>query len=240
MTSGGRSVNAVFSPVSSERRTKTLTAGNDTTQLNVSRRELLKRVILGAATVVPASFVTETTSAQESFETLTPAEGATLEAIVARLIPTDENGPGATEARAAYYIDRALEDALAPSRETYAAGLAAVDALARRTKNATFVRLASQEQDEILREMESGNAAGFAPNSSTFFELVRTHTIQGTFCDPHYGGNASFVGWDLIGYPGVRIVVTADHQRLGESPRPLHRSAYDFERFVKDVMRRGR
>jgi len=217
-----------------------MTAGNDTTRLNVSRRELLKRVILGAATVVPASFVTGTTSAQESFETLTPAEGATLEAIVARLIPTDENGPGATEARAAYYIDRALEDALAPSRETYAAGLAAVDALARRTKNATFVRLASQEQDEILREMENGNAAGFAPNSSTFFELVRTHTIQGTFCDPHYGGNASFVGWDLIGYPGVRIVVTADHQRLGESPRPLHRSAYDFERFVKEVMRRGR
>ena len=217
-----------------------MTDGNDTTRRNVSRRELLKRVILGAATVVPTSFVAGATSAQESFETLTPAEAATLEAIVARLIPTDENGPGATEARAAYYIDRALGDALAPSREAYATGLAAVDALAGRTKNATFARLAPQEQDDILREMEGGIAAGFAPNASTFFELVRTHTLQGTFCDPHHGGNASFVGWDLIGYPGVRIVVTADQQLLGESPRPLHRSAYDFERFVKEVIRRGR
>jgi gluconate 2-dehydrogenase gamma chain len=129
---------------------------------------------------------------------------------------------------------------LAPSREAYTAGLAAVDALARRTKNATFARLAPQEQDDILQEMESGHAAGFTPNSSKFFELVRTHTLEGTFCDPHYGGNAGFIGWDLIGYPGIRIVVTADHQRLGKSPRPLHRSAYDFERFVKEVIRRGR
>ena len=217
-----------------------MTAGNETPRHNVSRRELLKRVILGAATVVPASFVTGATSAQESFETLTSAEAATLEAIVARLIPTDENGPGATEARAAYYIDRALGDALAPSREAYTAGLAAVDALARRTKNATFARLAPQEQDDILQEMESGHAAGFTPNSSKFFELVRTHTLEGTFCDPHYGGNAGFIGWDLIGYPGIRIAVTADHQRLGQSPRSLHRSAYDFERFVKEVLRRGR
>ena len=34
--------------------------------------------------------------------------------------------------------------------------------------------------------------------------MVRTHTLQGTFGDPYYGGNANFVGWDLIGYPGVR------------------------------------
>ena len=34
---------------------------------------------------------------RESLETLTAAESDTLEAIVARLIPTDENGPGAAE-----------------------------------------------------------------------------------------------------------------------------------------------
>ena len=32
--------------------------------------------------------------------------------------------------------------------------------------------------------------------------MVRTHTLQGTFGDPYYGGNANFVGWDLIGFPG--------------------------------------
>ena len=51
--------------------------------------------------------------AREALETLTAAESDTLEAIVARLIPTDENGPGAAEARAAHYIDRALGGPLA-------------------------------------------------------------------------------------------------------------------------------
>src|SRR5215471_16591475 len=36
----------------------------------------------------------------EALETLTAAEADTLEAIVARLIPTDANGPGGAEARA--------------------------------------------------------------------------------------------------------------------------------------------
>jgi gluconate 2-dehydrogenase gamma chain len=54
-------------------------------------------------------------------------EADTLDAIVARLIPTDENGPGATEARAAIYIDRALAGPLRAARGIYAAGLAAMD-----------------------------------------------------------------------------------------------------------------
>src|SRR5262245_26909117 len=45
---------------------------------------------------------------REALETLTAAEADTLEAVVARIIPSDENGPGAAEARAAHYIDRAL------------------------------------------------------------------------------------------------------------------------------------
>ena len=52
---------------------------------------------------------------------------ALLEAIVDRLIPADGLGPGAKEARAAHYIDRALGSALASSRQAYANGLAATD-----------------------------------------------------------------------------------------------------------------
>ena len=66
--------------------------------------------------------------------------------------------------------------------------------------------------------MEANVAVGFVPDSATFFTLVRAHTIQGTFCDPYYGGNANFVGWDLIGYPGVRLAVTANDQRLDATP----------------------
>jgi gluconate 2-dehydrogenase gamma chain len=162
----------------------------------------------------------------EALETLTAAEADTLEAIVARLIPTDENGPGATEARAAHYIDRALTGPLRGSRASYAANLAALDAYAQSSKGAPFVKLSPQNQDAVLTDMEKNVATGFTPNAAAFFALVRTHTIQGTFCDPYYGGNADFVGWDLIGYPGVRLTVTAEEQRMKARASPLHQSAY--------------
>jgi gluconate 2-dehydrogenase gamma chain len=169
----------------------------------------------------------------EALETLTAAESDILEAIVARLIPADDNGPGAAEARAAHYIDRALAGPLSASRRAYAAGLAAVDAYAQSAKGAPFAKLAVQDQDAVLSDMEKNVAKGFAPNSSAFFNLVRTHTLQGMFGDPYYGGNANFVGWDLIGYPGLRMVVTEDDQRMSVKPTPHRRSAYDFEMFAK-------
>jgi gluconate 2-dehydrogenase gamma chain len=211
----------------------------------VSRRNLFKQVAGAAAafsatpSVVSAAAEPATPVAApmleaakpqairlEALETLTAAEADTLEAIVARLIPTDENGPGATEARAAHYIDRALTGPLRGSRGAYAAGLAAIDAYAQSTKGAAFAKLTAPDQDAVLADMEKNVATGFTPNAATFFNLVRTHTIQGTFCDPYYGGNADFVGWDLIGYPGIRMVVTADEQRMTARPTPVRQSAY--------------
>ncbi len=208
-----------------------------------SRRELLKRVgIMGAAAAVPVGVLTPAAAAapeREAFETLTAAESDTLEAIVARLIPTDENGPGAAEARAAHYIDRALAGALASARAAYATGLAAVDTYAQAAKGTPFAQLSVQDQNAVLSHMEKNIATGFTPNSATFFNLVRTHTLQGTFCDPYYGGNANFVGWDLLGYPGVRIAVMADQQRMDVDLTPNHKSAYDYEPFSKKSISHG-
>jgi len=196
---------------------------------------------MGTAVAVPsAPFIQAESAAQTTFETLAPVEVETLQAIVARLIPTDAHGPGAIEAQATHYIDQALSNALAASRQLYADGLASIDAYAKQTRGALFRRLRSEDQDAILQEMENNTATGFSPDASSFFEMVRTHTIEGTFCDPYYGGNANFVGWDLIGYPGVRTVVTPRQQQLDTTPRPTHRSAYDFGRFVKEVLNRGR
>jgi gluconate 2-dehydrogenase gamma chain len=204
----------------------------------VSRRNLLKQVGLGgAAATLTAAPVVESAVAQpsvtvptprrEALETLTGAEADILEAVVARLIPSDANGPGATEARAAHYIDRALVGALRSSRADYAAGLEALDAYAQSKKGLAFIRLSAADQDALLTDMEKNVATGFTPNASTFFNLVRTHTIQGTYCDPYYGGNADFVGWDMIGYPGLRLAAGADDQRMGAPSTPVRQSAYD-------------
>jgi gluconate 2-dehydrogenase gamma chain len=210
---------------------------------HVSRRHLFKQVgFAGAAAAVSGAAIAPPAGAQpsapaapvrrEALETLTAAEGDMLEAIVARLIPTDENGPGATEARAAHYIDRALAGPLRASRPAYAAGLAALDEYAQSAKGASFAKLSATDQDAVLGDLEKNVATGFVPNAATFFNLVRTHTIQGTFCDPYYGGNADFVGWDLIGYPGVRVAVGEDDQRMSSKPKPVRQSAYDDPMFT--------
>ena len=80
-------------------------------------------------------------------------------------------------------------------------------------------------QDAILTDLEKNAASGFSPDAATFFSLVRTHTIQGMFCDPYYGGNANFIGWDLVGYPGIRMAVGADEQGA-KVPQPVRKSAY--------------
>jgi gluconate 2-dehydrogenase gamma chain len=214
----------------------------------ISRRDLLRAGLASAAVaaapasalvsiegIAPVSLTPADSAMQtrEPLETLSAAESDTLEAIVARLIPTDANGPGAAEARAAHYIDRALGGALASWREVYAAGLAAVEQYAQTSKGASFVHLSPTNQDAVLTDIESNVATGFTPDSAAFFDLVRNHNIQGMFCDPYYGGNANFAGWDLLGYPGVRTVVAPDQQRMGIELTPNHKSAYDYELFLK-------
>jgi gluconate 2-dehydrogenase gamma chain len=215
----------------------------------VSRRDLLKRAgLAGAALTIPvtpaspresseqvppAASTPAATARREPIQNLTAAEAAMLDAIVARLIPTDANGPGAREAGALHYIDRALGGALKESREAYRAGLAAFDAYCRSSRRAPFVELPTRDQDSVLMDVESGSATGFPASSAQFFAMVRTHTLQGTFGDPYYGGNANFVGWDLIGFPGLRLNVSAEDQRLGAKPAPTHRSAYDHDMFTK-------
>jgi gluconate 2-dehydrogenase gamma chain len=220
---------------------------DDTRWRPLSRRELLKRIgSASAAAAVPARLFlpmvpagaaaapqggAATPAPRGGPETLTAAEFETLEAITGRLIPTDASGPGAIEAQAARYVDRALGGALAPFREAYRSGLAALDRHAQASKGAPFLRLSAADQDVVLGDLERNAAAGFTPGAAAFFGLVLSHTIQGTFCDPFYGGNTNFAGWDLIGYPGVRIAVSADDQRLGGRPSPTHRSAYDYPMF---------
>lgn len=217
---------------------------------NLARREMLKRVgLAGAVATVPATELAGPAQAQptpaaaslrEAMETLTAAEADVLEAMVARIVPTDSNGPGAAEARAAHYIDRALTGPLASSKAAYVSGLAAVDAYAQSSRGATFAKLNPNDQDAVLTDFEKNAAKAFLANPSGFFNMVRNHTLQGMFSDPYYGGNANFVGWDLLGYPGIRMAVSADEQSISKPPKALRRSAYDEPMFSKRGGAHGR
>jgi gluconate 2-dehydrogenase gamma chain len=185
----------------------------------------------------PSASAAAQSPARVPLEALTAEEADLLTAIVARLIPADADGPGAVEAGAVHYIDHALAGALASSRESYRRGLTALERYARSSRGKPFRELSSTDQDSLLIDLETGSAtgsgAGFEGSSAAFFAMMRAHTWQGTFGDPFYGGNRNFIGWDLLGYPGVRTAVTSDDQRLGVVPAPMRRSAYDSEMFNK-------
>jgi gluconate 2-dehydrogenase gamma chain len=139
-----------------------------------------------------------------------------LDAIVARLIPSDEHGPGAREARVLRYIERALATEYAADRAAYASGLDAVDEYAAARFGSGFAEVGPERQDAILVDVEQGRASGLAPTSSAFFELVRRHALEGMFGDPSWGGNAGRVGWELLGYGGPRLEWTEEEQQLAD------------------------
>jgi gluconate 2-dehydrogenase gamma chain len=217
-----------------------------------SRRDLFKlagtaAAVATAATATPTAHGVEAAEQRtrprpprEPLRALTAHQADLLDRIAELLVPSDEHGPGATEAMAVRYIDRALAGALAEQKDAYRVGLDALEAYAKKTRGAPFLKLSETNQISLLIDVESGTATGadvgFAGSSAQFFALVRGHVMQGTFGDPHYGGNVNFVGWDLIGYPGVRTVVTPAEQKLLSPPTRVRGSAYDTPMFNKAIV----
>lgn len=180
---------------------------------SVSRRDLLAG---SAATLacawIPASALRIAGTA--NLEVFTREERRCLHAMISRIIPSDANGPGALQAGCAIYIESALRDAYRSQKPAYGAGLAALDACAAERHGKRFPALDLREQDQILTDFERNTRAGEYRDSAAFFEMVRRHTLEGMFGDPSYGGNANFVGWDLIGYPGLRMYVSSDLEQM--------------------------
>jgi len=175
-----------------------------------------------------------------------PSEFTTLEALVARLIPADDLGPGAKEAGCATFIDRQMAGSFGtyqrfymqppfvngtPQQGTqspnvphviYRAGLAALDAYCRATyAGKAFIALDAAQQDAVLQAAEKGEAkfAGPVP-AQQFFNLLLQNTREGFFADPLYGGNRDMIGWKLVGFPGTRYDYR-DHATKHNQPYPL-------------------
>jgi|SRR5579871_1106237 len=130
-----------------------------------------------------------------------------IQAACARIFPTDESGPGATEAGVVIYIDRQLAGPYGRDKYRYAKppfvdsvpehgyqGKASPREIYREgiQQLKDFASVPVAEQDRRLRAIET----------TTFFRMLRQHTLEGMFSDPMHGGNAGLIGWQLIGYPG--------------------------------------
>lgn len=123
--------------------------------------------------------------------TLTPAQADVMSALASRILPAVDGRPGAREAGALYFIDRALSTFNAPQRPLYVDGINDLNrrAQAKVPGSANFAALTAPQQDDVIREIEK----------TPFFQAVRVDTIVGTFALPTWGGNRDYMGWHLLG-----------------------------------------
>ncbi len=187
-----------------------------------SRRAFLKGAAAGAGVAATNAIVPATqASAAEAMPMTMPAadgghgaffnadEAAAVAGFAERIFPGAPGIPGARDADVLNYIDLALAGAYADLQEFYRHGLSQLDAHCRTAYGRPFARLDPKQQDEVVAALEAGRVAEFTwPTSRAFFNMLRTHTIEGMFADPIYGGNRDFAGWKLIGFPGAQPFFT--------------------------------
>ena len=196
---------------------------------DASRREFLVRAAVGAGAAASAGLVPDAIAQNHDMQMeggpsapgqQHPADGehgaffnhadaATIAAFTERIMPSAPDKPGAREADVLNYIDLALAGAYSELQDFYRRGLASLDSYCRSTYKESFVHLAPDKQDEVITALEADKATGFIfPTAREFFSILRTHTMEGMFADPLYGGNRDFVGWRLVGFPGAQAIFT--------------------------------
>ena len=198
------------------------------TKHDASRRQFLVRAAVGAGAAAGAGLVPDAIAQNheqmeggasapgaqhptgaEHGAFFNHADAATIAAFTERLMPSAPGKPGARDADVLNYIDLALAGAYADLQDFYRRGLAQLEAHCRTTYKEPFVRLTPERQDEVITSLEEDKASGFTyPSAREFFNTLRTHTMEGMFADPLYGGNKDFAGWKLVGFPGAQAIFT--------------------------------
>jgi len=200
----------------------------------LDRRSLLIGSALGAATSVGAMTTADAATKTNSGHTththgaahahqrqgafLNDDDYATIIAFTERLMPGAPGKPGAKDANVANYIDLALAGAYTDQQYFYRQGLEALETHCQAQYKKSFMFLTAAQQDAVLAAMDENKASGFTwPTAKAFFEKLRTHTMEGLFSDPVYGGNKDFAGWKLVGFPGAQPFFTEDDMKSGKA-----------------------
>jgi gluconate 2-dehydrogenase gamma chain len=168
----------------------------------VSRRGFVAQFLTGAGAAVALSALpdfaaahehaaAQTKSGERKFTFFTAEEANQMEAMCEQIIPSDD-GPGAREAGAVYFIDYALTQTEPHLQPTFREGL---KQLAAASAPQGVGRLTSEQQIAELKKIES----------TEFFKRAREYTIIGFLGDPKHYGNKDEVGWKYIGFenPGM-------------------------------------
>ena len=179
------------------------------------------------ATHSHAAARSRTDPASATYQFFNADESAFIEAAVDTLIPSDAVGPGAMELGVATYIDRQMAGAygkgdrlylegpfgegtpqqgyqlLMTPAELIRAGIADIDAHARKAYKRPFSNLSAQDRIAVLTDLEDQKIDLPTVPLATFLSLLLQLTVEGYFADPMYGGNRDKAAWKMIGFPGA-------------------------------------
>lgn len=134
---------------------------------------------------------------------LTPQQHATLRAALDRIIPPDDNSPGASAAGVDDYLLGQFGRDLQSALPMYQSCLDALDVEARTAQGKPFADLSPAEQDALLGRIEKGTVhdkKAWTNEPDLFFAKLVQHAWEGFFADPGNGGNKNGVAWKLIGF----------------------------------------
>jgi gluconate 2-dehydrogenase gamma chain len=167
-----------------------------------SRRAFLSRLLAGTGAVVALGALPDFSLAldhaaaqvnggENKIVFFTPEEAQQMEAVCEQIIPSDD-GPGAREAGAIYFIDYALSQTEPHLQPIFRSGLKELAAACAPDK---FSELGTSQQIVVLEKLEQ----------TEFFARARQYTILGFLGDPARHGNRDQVGWKYIGFenPGM-------------------------------------
>lgn len=179
----------------------------------LSRREFVKIAALGAGTIALAGggigFIEGCSGPARSGRSfLSQDEYRLVEAIAEQIIPTDD-WPGGRDAGVANFIDIQLAGPYRRFQQDYRRGLAAIENSCLTAYKKSFGELASDTQTKFLSDMEAGSLTEETwkrVSSKYFFELMRSHCLQGYYGSPRHGGNKNFVSYRMIDLDPLQTV----------------------------------
>ena len=116
----------------------------------------------------------------EPLKFLTEDENKTVIELSERIIPADENSPGAKAARVSEYIDLIVSVSPDEVKKNWREGLAAINKMSRDMSGADFAAASEAHQVKLLTEI-SKNERSPQTTEERFFRTIKNATIDGYY-----------------------------------------------------------
>jgi len=174
--------------------------------MDYNRRDFIKKMgwMYGSILLIPSctggASKTRDGDGKSSYRVFTKAEADCLIALCEQIIPADQDA-GATDAGVIYFIDRQTYLRFPDDLPTYRKGIEMLQTLCNKQYGLPFEKLNVSTQIEIMKSMQAGGLdveQWEKSSQQSFFNLVRSRTMQGFYGSPRHGGNKNYVSYRML------------------------------------------